>query len=110
MSTQNKRVALVTGAESGIGAASAVALGAAGMAVGVLYHSDVDSAGRTVAAIIAAGSRAIAVQADIEREAAVEAAFDTVTRELGIPSVLVDRKSTRLNSSHGGISRMPSSA
>jgi glucose 1-dehydrogenase len=85
-----RRVALVTGGESGIGAACVAALAAAGMAIGVIYHRDADAAARSVAAAQAAGSQAIAVKADVAREADVEAAFDAVTRQFGIPSVLVN--------------------
>ncbi len=84
------RVALVTGGESGIGAACVTALAAAGMAIGVLYHRDADAAGRSVAAAAAAGSRAVAIQADVASERDVEAAFDTLARQLGMPSVLVN--------------------
>lgn len=84
------RVALVTGGESGIGAACVTALAAAGMAIGVLYHRDADAAARSVAAAEAAGSHAVAIQADVASEPEVEAAFDAVTRALGMPGVLVN--------------------
>ena len=56
------RAALVTGASRGIGAATARALADAGWAVGVNYRGDEDGAAATVAAIEAAGGRAVAVQ------------------------------------------------
>lgn len=84
------RVALVTGGESGIGAACVTALASAGMAIGVIYFHDADAAARSVAAAQAVGSHAIAIQADVALEHNVEAAFDTVTRQLGMPSVLVN--------------------
>lgn len=90
MTAVQARVALITGGDSGIGAACVSALAAAGMAIGVVYHRNADSAARSVAAAAAAGSRAVAIQADMASEPEVEAAFDSVTRQLGTPSVLVN--------------------
>lgn len=59
------RVALVTGGSGGIGRAVALAFGKAGWRVAVHYNSNRQSAQETADAIIAAGSQAIAVQADI---------------------------------------------
>jgi glucose 1-dehydrogenase len=84
------RVALVTGAESGIGAACAIALARAGADVGVLYHTDAEAAGRTVAAVEAAGRRAVPEPADVAGEADIDAAFDAVTAVLGPIDILVN--------------------
>ena len=64
MSNLNSKVAVVTGASKGIGAAIAKALAVAGAAVVVNYGSDKVGASKTVAAIQQAGGRAAAVQAD----------------------------------------------
>jgi 3-oxoacyl-[acyl-carrier protein] reductase len=82
------RVAIVTGAARGIGAATARRLATDGMAVGVL-DLDVGSCNATVAAITTAGGRAIAVGADVSKDDQVEEALGTVVAELGPPTVLV---------------------
>ena len=85
----NARVAIVTGAARGIGAATALRLAADGFAVAVLDLEE--SAGKdTVAAIEAAGGRAIAVGADVSDAGQVSAAVDRIAEELGGPTVLIN--------------------
>ena len=83
------RVAIVTGAARGIGAATAQRLAQDGFAVAVL-DLDEGSAKGTVEAIEAAGGRALAVGADVSDAAQVEAAVERVVTELGPPTVLVN--------------------
>jgi 3-oxoacyl-[acyl-carrier protein] reductase len=83
------RVAIVTGAARGIGAATAARLAADGFAVAVLDLSEDDARG-TVAAIEAAGGTALAVGADVGDAEQVQAAVDRVAAELGPPVVLVN--------------------
>ncbi len=82
--------ALVTGGSSGIGEGCALALGAAGAAVVVNYHSDREEAERVVAVIKKAGSEAIALQADVSREDEVQAMFTETVRHFGTLDILVN--------------------
>jgi 3-oxoacyl-[acyl-carrier protein] reductase len=83
------RVAIVTGAARGIGAATAARLAADGFPVAVVDLSEDDARG-TVAAIEAAGGTALAVGADVGDSEQVQAAVDRVAAELGPPVVLVN--------------------
>jgi glucose 1-dehydrogenase len=81
--------ALVTGANSGIGKAVALAMGAAGATVAVNFVTDPASADAVVQTIHDAGGRAIALQADVSAEAEVEAMFARVLEEFGTLDILV---------------------
>jgi len=89
MPTDSSRVAVVTGAARGIGAATAKRLAADGMAVAVL-DLDASACAGTVDAISGAGGQAIAVGADVSDAAQVEAAVGKVAAELGPPVVLIN--------------------
>ncbi|HEY1770306.1 MAG TPA: SDR family oxidoreductase [Chthoniobacterales bacterium] len=82
--------ALVTGANSGIGEACAIALGAAGAAVVVNYVSRPEDAERVVAQIRAQGGEAIALEADVSSEAQVQAMFAGMVKSLGTIDILVN--------------------
>ena len=89
MTTDQQRVAVVTGAARGIGAGVARRLAADGMAVAVL-DLDESACGPVVEEITAAGGRALAVGADVSDEEQVAAAVQRIVDELGPPTVLVN--------------------
>ena len=83
------KVAIVTGAAQGMGAATAIRLAADGNAVAVL-DLDATSCSATVEKIVADGGRAVAVAADVSDSQAVEAAVQRVADELGPPAILIN--------------------
>lgn len=90
MNASATRVAIVTGGSRGIGRAISERLAADGIAVAVNYASGSDAAEETVADIVAAGGRAIAVHADVADEDAVAAMFDRAEEEFGGVDVVVN--------------------
>lgn len=89
MSHLHDRVALVTGSSRGIGRAIALRLGADGARVVVNYARDAEAAAASVAAIVAAGGDAIAVQADIAKTADIHRLFDTALAHYGRLDIVV---------------------
>src|ERR671929_1997570 len=89
MTERPQRVAIVTGAARGIGAATALRLAADGLAVAVIDLEETAAKG-TVDAIEAAGGRGLAVGADVSDAEQVEAAVNRVVAELGAPTVLIN--------------------
>jgi len=84
------KVAVVTGASKGIGAAVAKQFGAAGAAVVVNYASSKGDADRVVQAIVQAGGKAIAVQADIARPEDIKRLFRQAHEAFGALDILVN--------------------
>lgn len=84
------KVALVTGASKGIGAAIAKALAAQGASVAVNYASSRAGADAVVAAIEAAGGQAVAVQGDVSKSADAQAIVDAAVAKFGRLDILVN--------------------
>lgn len=84
------KVAIITGASRGIGAATARLAASAGYAVCVNYIRNAAAAYQVVADIEEKGGRAIAVAADVAVEQEVELLFEEVDRQLGRLTALVN--------------------
>jgi NAD(P)-dependent dehydrogenase (short-subunit alcohol dehydrogenase family) len=85
-----ENVLIVTGASRGIGAATALLAAERGYHVCINYLHNRSAADRILASIESAGGRAIAVQADVSREADAVRLFETVDGELGPLRALVN--------------------
>jgi len=85
----SQKTALVTGAAAGIGAACAKRLAQDGIAIGVL-DLDAERCADTVAAIIAAGGKAVALGADVSDRAQVKAAMGQLREAFGPVTIVVN--------------------
>lgn len=90
MSQLQGKVAVVTGASKGIGAGIAKIFAAAGASVVVNYASSRDDADKVVAAIVADGGKAIAVQGDVGNALDVQRLFSAAREAYGALDVLVN--------------------
>jgi 3-oxoacyl-[acyl-carrier protein] reductase len=90
MSKLKDQVAVVTGASKGIGAGIAKALAAEGASVVVNYSSSKAGADKVVAEIVKKGGKAVAVQADVSKQADITRLFAETKKAFGRLDVLVN--------------------
>jgi len=90
-------IALITGGNSGIGRAAAVALAARGFDVGITWHSEAERAGEAVAECESHGVRAVARHADLERVPGDDDVIDELADELGGVDALVNNAGAGFN-------------
>lgn len=90
MSKLTGKVAVVTGASKGIGAAIARSLAAEGASVVVNYAGDKSGAEAVVKAITDAGSKAVAVQGDVSKAADAQGIIDAAIKNFGKLDILVN--------------------
>src|SRR6202140_1729624 len=90
MSKLTGKVAVVTGASKGIGAAIAKSLAAEGASVVVNYASSKSGADRVVSAITAAGGKAVAVAGDVSKEEGAQRITAAAIKTFGRRDVLVN--------------------
>ncbi len=90
MNKLNNKVAIVTGASKGIGAAIAREMAQQGAAVVVNYLSDQKGGEAVVEDIIRNGGMAVAVQADVSKAAGVKTLFEEAKKAFGAPDILVN--------------------
>src|ERR1700744_3311407 len=84
------KVALITGASKGIGAAIAKRYAEEGASVVINYSTSREGADKVVAAIIASGGKAIAVQGSVSKAADVNRIFEKTSEQFGRLDILVN--------------------
>ncbi|MEV7074152.1 SDR family oxidoreductase [Streptomyces sp. NPDC093990] len=88
------KVAVITGADSGIGRATAVRLARAGMDIGITWHRDREGAEETAEEVRALGRRAAVAQMDLTRLPGAAGTVDELCDRLGRLDVLVNNAGT----------------
>lgn len=90
MAKLDKKIALITGSDSGMGQAMAEEFARAGANVVLTFHTDQAGAEESRRRVQAAGRKAMVRQLDVRDETSVAALFDAACRELGAPDILVN--------------------
>jgi glucose 1-dehydrogenase len=99
------RTVIVTGGESGIGAACATAFGEQAARVAILYHCDAASAETTASTVRQAGGEALTVKCSVDDEASVDRAFTEAEHAFGTATTLIN--SAGINMSGIPVREMP---
>lgn len=84
------KVAVVTGASSGIGAATAAVLAGLGARVAIGYHRNQQGAEQTRDSIAGAGGKAVSIQADVRRSEDIRSLMESAARQFGPVDILVN--------------------
>jgi 3-oxoacyl-[acyl-carrier protein] reductase len=84
------KIALITGASSGIGAAAAEVMAELGAQVAIGYHGNQKGANEVRDRIASAGGKAITVRADVRRSDEIRAMVESVTKQLGPIDILIN--------------------
>ena len=84
------KVALITGASRGIGAAAAIRLAQGGAAVVINYHQNKDAAQKVLAEVESAGNHGVLFQADVTQRTQVDSMVRAASEKLGAIDVLVN--------------------
>lgn len=90
MTDLREKIAIVTGASKGIGAAIAKSFAQAGASVVVNYATSKESADKVVKEIESKGGKAIAVQGDVSKAADVRRLFEETKQTFGSPTILIN--------------------
>ncbi|KQP55116.1 glucose 1-dehydrogenase [Methylobacterium sp. Leaf108] len=91
------RCALITGADSGIGQATAEVFAREGADVAITYNTDAEGARETARRVEAAGRRCLVIRNDVSDPASVEATFAQVAADLGVLDILVNNAGQAMN-------------
>jgi glucose 1-dehydrogenase len=89
------QTAIVTGSDSGIGQAIAIAFANEGADVAVTYFHDLEGARKTQEAVQKAGRKAVVVHVDVRQPESVARLFDEVQGKLGMSTILVNSAGTQ---------------
>ncbi len=84
------KVAIITGGDSGIGQAAAVAFAKEGADIVVAFYSEQEDAEKTVQMVQAAGKRCVLVKCDLKQEACAQQVVETAMQEFGHINILVN--------------------